>query len=76
MDDKTVMDRKVELTGGEDKGICVRTGDFILALNGQAVQYVDDLHRGAFRIAVRGAGTARAAAQDAENGAGGDAGGD
>ena len=24
----------------------VRTGDFILALNGQAVQYVDDLHRG------------------------------
>ena len=24
----------------------VRTGDFILALNGQAVQYVGDLHRG------------------------------
>ena len=24
----------------------MRTGDFILALNGQAVQYVDDLHRG------------------------------
>ena len=23
----------------------VRTGDFILALNGQVVQYVDDLHR-------------------------------
>ena len=24
----------------------VRVGNFILALNGQAVQYVDDLHRG------------------------------
>jgi serine protease Do len=46
MKNRTVMDRKVALTGGEDEGIGVRTGDFILALNGQAVQYVDDLHRG------------------------------
>ena len=50
MKDRTVMDRKVALTGGEDLGgggrAGVRTGDFILALNGQAVQYVGDLHRG------------------------------
>jgi len=37
MKDRTVMDRKVALTGGEDLGIGVRTGDFILVLNGQAV---------------------------------------
>ena len=43
-------ERAVEVMSAEPHGPAyragVRTGDFILALNGQAVQYVDDLHRG------------------------------
>jgi len=43
-------ERAVEVMSAEPNGPAyragVRTGDFILALNGQAVQYVDDLHRG------------------------------
>jgi S1-C subfamily serine protease len=54
----------------------VRSGDFILALNRQAVQYVDDLHRGLSESPFGGAGAARAAAKDEEDGAGSDAGGD
>ncbi|MHB8744235.1 MAG: S1C family serine protease [Sulfuricaulis sp.] len=43
-------ERAVEVMSSESNGPAyragVRTGDFILALNGQAMQYVDDLHRG------------------------------
>ena len=43
-------ERAVEVMSAEPNGPAyragVRTGDLILALNGQAVQYVDDLHRG------------------------------
>ena len=43
-------ERAVEVMSAEPHGPAyragVRVGDFILALNGQAVQYVDDLHRG------------------------------